>query len=70
MELEPLAPAVAARRARSSASGRAGSTLANGTITSGFCAAASMISSFGMGAIPLRDSQSTVKTTAAMLRSR
>jgi hypothetical protein len=39
-------------------------------ITSGFCAAASRISSFGIGAIPLRDSQSTVKRTAARFRSR
>jgi hypothetical protein len=36
----------------------------------GFAAAASAISSFGIGGIPLRDSQSTVKTTAAMFRSR
>jgi hypothetical protein len=55
---------------RSTASGRAGSTLANGMSTSGFAAAASAISSFGIGAMPLFDSQSTVKTTAAMFRSR
>ena len=68
--MNPLAPAAAACRTRSSASGRAGSTLANGTMTSGFCTAASMISSFGMGAIPLRDSQSTVKSDGGELRSR
>jgi hypothetical protein len=39
-------------------------------ITSGFWRAASRISSFGIGAIPLRDSQSTVNRTAARFRSR
>jgi hypothetical protein len=58
------------RRARSTASGRAGSTLAKAINTSAFVAAASAISSFGIGGIPLFDSQSTVKTTAAILRSR
>ena len=53
-------------RARSTASVRAGSTLANGMSTSAFAAAASAISSFGIGGMPLRASQSTVNTTAAM----
>ena len=50
--LKPFAPAAARARTRSTASGRAGSTLANGMITSGFCAAASRISSFGIGGDP------------------
>jgi hypothetical protein len=44
--------------------------LANGMSTSAFAAAASAISSFGIWGRPLCSSQSTVKTTAAMLRSR
>lgn len=39
-------------------------------ITSGFCPAASAISSFGTGGVPVADSASTVKTTQAIFRSR
>lgn len=43
---------------------------AKGISTSAFAAAASATSSFGTGAVPVADSASTVKITAAILRSR
>ena len=49
---------------------RNGSMLANGMSTSGLAAAASATSSLGTGAVPVACSASTVKTTAAILRSR
>src|SRR5829696_4149300 len=52
------------------AAGRAGSTLANGIRTSAYSAAPSSTSSLGTGGRPDCDSQSTVKTTAAIPRSR
>jgi len=47
-----------------------GSTLANGMRTSALAAAASATSSLGTGAVPVADSASTVKITAAIFRSR
>jgi hypothetical protein len=44
--------------------------LANGMSTSGLAAAASAISSLGTGSAPVARSASTVKTTAAIRRSR
>lgn len=43
---------------------------AKGISTSGCAAAASATSSFGTGAVPVADSASTVKITAAIFRSR
>jgi hypothetical protein len=44
--------------------------LANGISTSEFAAATAAISSFGTRGWPVNDSESTVKTTAIILRSR
>ena len=43
---------------------------AKGINTSALAAAASATSSFGTGSVPVADSASTVKTTAAIFRSR
>lgn len=43
---------------------------AKGMRTSGLAAAASATSSFGTGSVPVADSASTVKITAAIFRSR
>ena len=47
-----------------------GSMLANGISTSAFALATSAISSFGTRGWPVNDSESTVKTTAIIRRSR
>ncbi len=44
--------------------------LANGIRTSAFALATSAISSFGTRVCPVNDSESTVKTTAIIFRSR
>ncbi len=70
--LKPRTPySSTSRRARlTPALPRKGSTEAKGMRTSGLAAAASATSSSGTGAVPVADSASTVKTTAAIFRSR
>jgi hypothetical protein len=70
--LKPLTPySSTRRRARfTPARPRKGSMEANGISTSALAAAASATSSFGTGSVPVADSASTVKMTAAILRSR
>ncbi len=70
--LKPRTPCSAIRRRASSTPRRplCGSMLANGIRTSAFALATSAISSFGTRVCPVNDSESTVKTTAIIRRSR
>ena len=70
--LKPRTPWSAIRRRASSTPRRplCGSMLANGMSTSELAFATSAISSFGTRVCPVKASESTVKMTAIILRSR
>lgn len=70
--LKPLTPysSTSRRACLTPALPRKGSMEAKGIRTSALAAAASATSSFGTGAVPVADSASTVKITAAIFRSR